>query len=68
MLGQERGRCTVPQIRKKNYIIFAIHVSTISENAAYMCMSRTKACWLLVTGVEGVGGWHGVIGGLKERV
>ena len=44
---------------QKNYIIFTIHVSTISENAAYMCMSRTKACWLLVVGVGG-----GVGGGL----
>ena len=54
---------------QENYIIFTIHVSTISENAAYMCISRTKACWLLVAGVGGGGGgWHGVIGGLKERV
>ena len=55
---------------QENYIIFTIHVSTISENAAYMCMSRTKACWLLVAGVGGWGGggWHGVIGGLKDRV
>ena len=52
---------------QENYIIFTIHVSTISENAAYMCMSRTKACWLLVAGVGGWG-WHGVIGGLKDRV
>ena len=41
---------------QENYIIFTIHVSTISENAAYMCMSRTKACWLLVAGVGGGGG------------